>query len=211
MRFVLVLAALLLTLSLVACGSEDPTATTPPLAPDPTATPSPTATSPAPTATPASPVSSTPVPTPDPGPTDVPHGGNTGELSGDPVEGGVLKLLGSDPPTLDPHQTGDVTSSRYILEVFGGLLTIDPDLVLVTDLAQDWSVDPNGQGYTFRLNPDATFHDGRKVTATDFKWSLERASDGNRSSCCGHFPWRYRGCKGQAERECGLDRRNQRR
>ncbi len=177
MRFVLVLAALLLTLSLVACGSEDPTATTPPLAPDPTATPSPTATSPAPTATPASPVSSTPVPTPDPGPTDVPHGGNTGELSGDPVEGGVLKLLGSDPPTLDPHQTGDVTSSRYILEVFGGLLTIDPDLVLVTDLAQDWSVDPNGQGYTFRLNPDATFHDGRKVTATDFKWSLERASD----------------------------------
>ena len=168
MKFVLFLAAMLLTVALVACDSEDPTATTPLLAPPPTATQAPTAT-PAPTAT--------SLPTPAPQPTEAQQDGDVTELKGIPIEGGVLKLLGGEPPTLDPHQTGDVTSSRYILEVFGGLLTIDPDLVLVTDLAEDWSVDPDGMGYTFRLRPDATFHDGRRVTATDFQWSLERASD----------------------------------
>ena len=162
MRFVLLLVALLLTGALVACDSEEPTATTPLLAPSPTATPPPTATD---------------VPTATAAPTQEPHGGNVAELKGIPMEDGVLRLLGSDPPTLDPHQTGDVTSSRYILEVFGGLLTIDPDLSLAPDIAQDWTIDPDGMSYTFRLNPDASFHDGRKVTASDLQWSLERAAD----------------------------------
>ena len=180
MRFVLLLAALLLTGALAACGSDEPTATTPPLAPAPTTTPAPTATlaptvtsAPAATQVPAA----TPAPTVDPGPTEAQHGGEAQELQGIPVEGGVLKLLGSDPPTLDPHQTGDVTSSRYILEVFGGLLTIDPNLAVAPDLAESWEISPDGRTYTFRLNPSATFHDGRKVTAADFRWSMERASD----------------------------------
>lgn len=177
MRFVLLLVALLLTGAFVACDSEEPTATTPLLAPTPTATPPPTATAvaTAPTNTPAQ--VATPVPTAEPGPTEAQQGGNVAELKGTPLEGGVLRLLGSDPPTLDPHKTGDVTSSRYILEVFGGLLTINPDLALAPDLAQDWTIDPDGMGYTFRLNPDASFHDGRKVTARDLQWSLERAAD----------------------------------
>ncbi len=161
MRIVLFLAALLLTGALVACDPDDPTATPQLLAPQPTATLAPTATS---------------IPTPEP--TEAQQGGTAQqELRGFPIEGGVLKLLGGDPPTLDPHQTGDVSSSRYVLEVFGGLLTIDPDLVLAPDIAQDWTVDSDGMGYTFRLNPAASFHDGRRVTATDFQWSLERASD----------------------------------
>ena len=169
MRLVLFLAALLLAGVLVACGSDEPTATTTPLAPAPAATPVPIATA-APTAT--------PMPTAEPEPTEAQHGGSAAqELKGTPIEGGVLKLLGSDPPTLDPHQTGDSTSARYILEVFGGLLTIDPDLAVVPDLAESWEISPDGRTYTFRLNPSATFHDGRKVTATDFKWSLERVSD----------------------------------
>ncbi len=175
MRFVLLLAALLLTAALAACGSDEPTASALPIAPPPTATSAPTAT-PAPTVTQAP--AATPVPTAEPEPTEAQHGGNVPqELKGIPIEGGVLKLLGSDPPTLDPHQTGDSTSARYILEVFGGLLTIDPELAIVPDLAESWEISPDGRTYTFRLNPSATFHDGRKVTAADFKWSLERASD----------------------------------
>ena len=177
MRLILLLAALLLTGALAACGSETPADTA---TPAPTLAPSPTST-PIPTATPASPVTSPATPTAQPEPTEAEHGGNVAtaetELKGTPIEGGVLKLLGSDPPTLDPHQTGDATSARYILEVFGGLLTIDPDLAVEPDLAESWEISPDGRSYTFRLNPSATFHDGRKVTAADFQWSMERAAD----------------------------------
>ena len=175
MRITLLLAALLLLGALAACGSE-PTPDTP--TPVATVAPSPTF---APTATSMFAATSTRAPTAEPEPTGEPRGGTASsgerELKGTPVEGGVLKLLGGDPPTLDPHQTGDVTSSRYILEVFGGLLTIDPDLAIVPDIAQEWELDADGMGYTFRLNPSVTFHDGRKVTAVDLEWSLERASD----------------------------------
>ena len=175
MRLILMLAALLLTGVLAACGSETPADTA---TPAPTLAPAPTST-PIPTATPASPVTSPATPTPEPA--EAERGGNVAtaetELKGTPVEGGVLKLLGSDPPTLDPHQTGDSTSARYILEVFGGLLTIDPESAVAPDLAESWEISPDGRSYTFRLNPSATFHDGRKVTAADFQWSMERAAD----------------------------------
>ena len=36
--------------------------------------------------------------------------------------------------------------------------------------------------YTFHIRQDAKFHDGKKVTANDFKWSLDRAADPNTAS-----------------------------
>ena len=90
---------------------------------------------------------------------------------------GKLVRLYIDPPTLDPHLTTDATSAQIIIEVFGGLVTIDRDLNVVPDLAEDWDVSSDGLVYTFYLRPDATFHDGRPVTAEDFRWSLERATN----------------------------------
>ena len=172
MRIILLLATLLLSGSLAACGSDTTPAAESSLAPAASPTSAPTATA-VPAATPAGSMVPTSQLTPEP---SIPAAGHA-DTDREPVDGGVLMLLGSDPPTLDPHQTGDVTSSRYILEVFGGLLTIDPTLQIVPDLAQDWSIDSDGMGYVFTLNPDAKFHDGRSVTAADFKWSIERAAD----------------------------------
>ena len=92
---------------------------------------------------------------------------------------GTSKLvrLYVDPPTLDPHITTDATSAQIIVEVFGGLVTIDPDLEIVPDLAESWNVSGDGTVYTFNLRPDAKFHDGSPVTAHDVKWSLERATN----------------------------------
>ncbi len=192
MRIILLLTATLLGTILVACGSDEGPASEPAMSPEATATPVPASSPSVPTTAPTA--SAAPVSTPaSPGPTTgqagptprathplaaaAGRGESKQEVEGDPVKGGVLKVLGSDPPTLDPHQTGDVTSSRYILEVFGGLLTIDPSLVITPDLAQNWVIDPDGMGYTFTLNPNAMFHDGRAVTADDVKWSIERAAD----------------------------------
>ena len=191
MRIILLLTALLLGSILVACGSDEAPTSEPAISPEATATPVPAASPSVPTEIPtaaAAPVATPTVasgqgqaePTPratHPLQAVVQHEEEEHEDEGDPVAGGVLKILGSDPPTLDPHQTGDVTSSRYILEVFGGLLTIDPSLTIVPDLAEDWTVDADGMGYIFNLNPNARFHDGRRVTAEDFKYSIERAAD----------------------------------
>ena len=91
--------------------------------------------------------------------------------------GGRLVRLFSDPPTLDPHITTDSTSAVIVNEVFGGLVTITPDIVIAPDLAEDWDISPDGKVFTFRLRQDARFHDGGPVVAEDFRWSLERAAD----------------------------------
>lgn len=97
-------------------------------------------------------------------------------------QGGNFVRLYSDPPTLDPHTTSDSTSSTVIVEIFGGLITIDPHLNFVPDLAESWEITSGGRVYTFKLNPAAKFHDGRSVFAEDVKWSFERAADPNTKS-----------------------------
>ena len=91
--------------------------------------------------------------------------------------GGRLVRLFIDPPTLDPHLTTDATSAQIIIEVFGGLVTIDRQLDIVPDLAEDWDISLDGTIYTFYLRPDATFHDGRQLTAEDVRWSFERVTN----------------------------------
>ena len=113
-------------------------------------------------------------------PTSVPAaGGNAGESTGtgEPLEGGRFVRLFVDPPTLDPHLTTDATSATIIVEVFGGLVTIDSNLDVVPDLAESWDISGDGRVYTFRIRPDATFHDGKPVTSEDVRWSLERATN----------------------------------
>jgi len=97
-----------------------------------------------------------------------------------------LRLLGGDPITLDPALAGDAGSATYIVEIFGGLVSLDPNLRIIPDIAealptaQNGGVVSNADGtvsYTFKIRRDAMFHDGRPVTAEDFKYSFERALD----------------------------------
>ncbi len=92
-----------------------------------------------------------------------------------PLPGGVFTRLWSDPPTLDPHLTSDTTSAGIVVEVFSGLVALNTDLQLVPDIAESWSID-NGVVYTFKIRPEVRFHNGKPVTASDFKWSIERAA-----------------------------------
>jgi len=43
------------------------------------------------------------------------------------------------------------------------------------ELAQNFTVSPDGLTITFKLRPGVTFHDGSPVTVEDVKWSLDRA------------------------------------
>jgi len=47
------------------------------------------------------------------------------------------------------------------------------------ELAESYTVSPDGLKITFKLRRDAKFHDGAPVTAEDVKWSLDRAVTAN--------------------------------
>lgn len=87
----------------------------------------------------------------------------------------ALTLYDTGPITLDPALSRDASSHAYIVQLFSGLVAFDKDLNLIPDIAQDWELSPEGTTYTFYLRPGVSFHDGRPVTAWDFKYSWERA------------------------------------
>ena len=167
------LLAFVLFLVAIACGTEA-TSTVPALQPTaapPTAIPAPAATSvPAATTPPVRSAAATPtaalITTPQPTLTQERF-----------IEDAILLRLGPEPPTLDPHVTVSGESAIYVVEIYGGLVTIDRNLQIVPDLAKDWEISNGGKTYTFHLREDAKFHNGKPVTAQDFKWSMERASD----------------------------------
>ncbi|MDA0256476.1 MAG: peptide ABC transporter substrate-binding protein [Chloroflexi bacterium] len=100
-------------------------------------------------------------------------GGDGG--GGDASASGRLRLSGTDPITLDPALVTDAGSAQYIAEIYSGLTTITPDLAVTLDLAESLDVTEGGLVYTFTLRPDVTFHNGRRVTAEDIAWSIDRA------------------------------------
>ena len=88
----------------------------------------------------------------------------------------TLWLRGGAIPTLDPalYRGG---SDGPTGAIFSGLVTLDRDLKVAPDIAETWEKAGNGTIITFHLRPDAVFHDGRPVTAHDFKYAWERAAD----------------------------------
>ncbi|MBI2867179.1 MAG: peptide ABC transporter substrate-binding protein [Chloroflexi bacterium] len=112
-----------------------------------------------------------------PAPTATPRAAPSSPTPTSSGSGGILRRLGSDPATLDPHLATDADSSTYIVEIFSGLVTLDRDIKIIPDLAERWDVTQGGRAYTFHLRRDAKFHSGKQVTAQDFKYSLERATD----------------------------------
>jgi ABC-type transport system substrate-binding protein len=87
----------------------------------------------------------------------------------------ALVLAGGEstnPRDYDPATTfGSVDKLLY-----SGLVSLDPQLNLTPDLARSWEVSPDGRVYTFHLRENATFHNGKPVTARDIIYSWERAA-----------------------------------
>jgi oligopeptide transport system substrate-binding protein len=87
----------------------------------------------------------------------------------------TLSLDAGEAEELDPALT-HVGPSGAIGDLFRGLVVLDPNLQIRPALAEDWQVSPDGSVYTFFLDPQARFHNGRPVTADDVVFSWERAA-----------------------------------
>ncbi|MCL0043385.1 ABC transporter substrate-binding protein, partial [Dehalococcoidia bacterium] len=88
----------------------------------------------------------------------------------------TITLWAPSPLTLDPALSGDAGSHRYIQQIFSGLVRFNHDLEVVPDIAT-WNVSADRTIYTFSISTQATFHNGKKVTADDFIYSLNRAAN----------------------------------
>ncbi|MGI8424963.1 MAG: peptide ABC transporter substrate-binding protein [Chloroflexota bacterium] len=99
-----------------------------------------------------------------------------------PADQVLRTFLWASYETLDPIYTSAVVEAEYVVHVFSGLMGLNDRLEAVPDLAERHTVSQDGRTYTFTLRRGARFQDGRALTATDVKYSLERAADpANRS------------------------------
>jgi peptide/nickel transport system substrate-binding protein len=61
--------------------------------------------------------------------------------------------------------------------VYSGLLRVTADGQFTPDLAESYSISPDGLTYTFVIRKNAEFQDGTKVTADDVVFTVQKAQD----------------------------------
>ncbi|NOZ28314.1 MAG: AAA family ATPase [Chloroflexi bacterium] len=89
----------------------------------------------------------------------------------------ALRVLWSDPLTLDPTMADDVVSVSVIDQLFSGLVELSPETDVIPDVARTWEVLEDGQKYVFHLRDDVRWSDGSPVTAADFEYAWKRLLD----------------------------------
>jgi peptide/nickel transport system substrate-binding protein len=96
-----------------------------------------------------------------------------------PQRGGTIRVgITQEIVNLDPHLATAFSSFQILDLVYESLLRLDPrTLKLEPNLAQSWTVSPNGLEYTFTLRRDVTFHDGSALDASDVKATIDRILD----------------------------------
>ena len=118
------------------------------------------------------------------------------------AEGGIIQVpIAGVVPTLDPALSSTLEQAEVMPSVFE-MLTYDAGGRIVPWLAADFSLEEGGRRYRFRLRDDVRFHDGRRLTARDVRYSFERLLQ-NRDSQCRWFYSPIRGAKALLAGEAG--------
>jgi peptide/nickel transport system substrate-binding protein len=119
------------------------------------------------------------------GGTAAPSGGASAKpaASGQPAPGGELKMAfpaeeAGDTPTLDPIMKISTYGNIITEALYDTLVYQDPkDNTIKPGLATSWEASDDGKAYTFKLRPEAKFHDGTPVNADAVKFTFDRAAD----------------------------------
>lgn len=87
----------------------------------------------------------------------------------------VLRLnLGFEPDSLDWAKATDSYSFDIISNIMVGLTKYNNELKSVPSLAKDWKISEDKKTYTFFLDKNAKWSDGKPVLASDFEYSWKR-------------------------------------
>jgi len=96
-----------------------------------------------------------------------------------PRSGGELVfLVPSEPPSYDGHRDGTFGMLHPLAPHYNTLLRIDPTdrtgTRPVPDLAESWTMSPDGLIYTFKVRQGVKFHDGSVLTSRDVKATYDK-------------------------------------
>jgi len=96
-------------------------------------------------------------------------------LNNRPSGGNTVQLIAGTMTTMDPIAATDTESGRVIQNIFDALMNYPNGETNVEKLsAVDYSVSSDYKTYTFKIDPNATFHDGSPVRAQDFIYAFNR-------------------------------------
>ena len=104
------------------------------------------------------------------------HNNSAGSGGANSAVGSILRYpITAEPTTLDPGKVEDGTTIDLLQQVFEGLVAWGDDNKIHGNLAEKWEISADRKTYTFHLKSGVKFHNGRELTANDFKYSMERA------------------------------------
>ncbi|RST85715.1 ABC transporter substrate-binding protein [Aquibium carbonis] len=90
----------------------------------------------------------------------------------------VTVLVRNDSVGFDPHKVTGRGAAEILFMMADTLVAVEDDQkTLHPLLAKSWDVSEDGLEYTFHIRDDASFCDGKKLTAADVAYSLNRLVD----------------------------------
>lgn len=94
-----------------------------------------------------------------------------------PKRGGILTYaVTSEAPTFDCHATTTYAAIHVLSPHYSLLVKIDGDNYpnIKPDLAESWTISPDGLTYSFKLRSGVTFHDGSPFSSKDIRATFDR-------------------------------------
>lgn len=108
------------------------------------------------------------------------------------VGGGIIQVpIAGVVTSLDPARSSTIEQGETLPSIFE-TLTHDVAGRIVPWLAAEVKMEEGGRRYRFRLRDDVRFHDGRRLTARDVRYSFERLLQNREST----GRWFYRSIRG---------------
>ncbi|MBS0012595.1 MAG: ABC transporter substrate-binding protein [Desulfobacterales bacterium] len=94
-------------------------------------------------------------------------------------QGGEICVFGGQyPKSMNYYTDNNVLSSQLFSMMYDSLLSLHPaNLEYEPGLAQKWEISADKKTFTFHLDPDARWSDGRSVTAGDVAWTYGAIMD----------------------------------
>ncbi|KVO93760.1 ABC transporter substrate-binding protein [Burkholderia ubonensis] len=88
----------------------------------------------------------------------------------------VMATLLDEFTSLDPGEIYELVPEEYVANTYDRLVRVDlhDPSKFNGDVAQSWTVSPDGLTFTFKLKPGLKFHSGDPLTADDVAWSIQR-------------------------------------